>query len=57
MKYAEHERAPIPVPRVRILKYKQQVLAASMPKNGPCRYVCQKKQRTIQKLSKRPIVS
>jgi len=47
MQYAEHERAPIPVLRVRILSrnINSRSWLLLVPKNGP-RYVCQKMQRT-----------
>jgi len=44
MQYAEHERAPIPVPRVCILSRNSSSSLLLVPKNGP-RYVCQKMQR------------
>jgi len=47
MQYAEHERAPISVPRVRILSrnINNRSWLLLVPKNGP-RYVCQKTQWT-----------
>jgi len=47
VQYAEHERAPIPMPRMRILSRNINIRSwlLLVPKNGP-RYVCQKTQRT-----------